>query len=53
MMPSKRSLTTAGLVLIAAVLPSVAAVPALPFKIEPRADPPKALPEKATANDQK
>lgn len=47
----------AGLALVAAaILPSVAAampsqVP--PFKIERRADPPTALPEKATADDKK
>lgn len=50
-MPSKQSLAAAGLALMATVLPSVAAMPSLPFKIEPRADPPTALPESATADD--
>lgn len=54
-MPSRQSLTVAGLALTATMLlPSVAATPTtLPFPIERRADPPAALPEKATVNDKK
>ncbi|RYP03901.1 hypothetical protein DL764_004817 [Monosporascus ibericus] len=51
-MPSRQSVAAAGLALLATALPSVTAMPGLPFKIEAR-EPPRALPERATADDKK